>query len=136
MSRPFALKLGFLALLLCTLSAAPAETAPSSPDNAYQKLASRFKDLMSQNANLRERNAELERHLTEMSAKLWQLESQLKVPAKIVIPPLRYTPLLTPRLTPNGQPLPEGWHEGRFNGLPYYVVPLQGNGSDPVRTVP
>lgn len=125
MSRPFARHLGLLALLLCTLSAAPAESSQSAPETEYQKLENRFKDLLSQNAKLRERNAELERHLQELNTKLQQLENQLKVPAKIVIPPLKFAPLTGPQMTPNGQPLPQGWREGQFNGLPYYIVPLQ-----------
>lgn len=130
MSGRTALRLSFLALMLCTLSAAAADPAPASPESELQKMQQHVNELKAQNAKLRERNAELERHLLDLNARLRQLEAQFKEPAKIVIPPLNYTPLKLPGILPNGRLVPEEWREEQFNGQPYYVIPLQGAAAD------
>jgi hypothetical protein len=130
MHRSIALRWGFLALLLCTLSAAPADTAPAARQPEFKKLQQRLDGLKAQNAQLRQRNAELERHLLDLKARLNQLEMQVKVPAKIMIPPLNPAPLTSPRILPNGHAVPQGWREEQFNGLPYYLIPLQQDAAE------
>jgi hypothetical protein len=129
-----ALRWGFWALVLCTVSAAAADPAPASPESELQKMQQRMDELKAQNLQLRDRNAELERHLLDLNTRLRQLETQLKEPAKILIPPLNYAPLNSPGILPNGRVVPEGWREERFNGLPYYVIPLQGAAADQGRS--
>lgn len=127
MSRAMLMHSSVMALMICCLSAAPAETAPGSPESQVQNLKDQLAKERAQNAQLRARNEELEKHLLEMGAQIGKLEAQLKAPPTTsAIPQLKLPPIL-----PNARALPPGWNEQQFNGLPVYIIPLQANGMDP-----
>lgn len=62
---------------------------------------------------LKKRVAILEKKVDSLEKRLSEKEQSLK----LVIPPK----------FPEMQPLPEGWQQREFNGLPYYLVPLDKN---------
>lgn len=124
MSRAMLMRSGLLALMICCLSAAPAETAPSSAENQVQKLKDQLASELAQNARLRQRNGELEKQLLDLNAQLNKLEAQLKAPpATWAIPQLKLS-----RILPDGRAVPPDWSERQFNGMPVYIIPLQGVG--------
>ena len=64
-------------------------------------------------ALLKKRVDALENKVNSLEQRLSEKEKSLK----LVIPPK----------FPEMQPLPEGWQQREFNGLPYYLVPLDKN---------
>lgn len=121
MSAKVPLHFGLLVLLIATLSASPADTAPSSPDIQVQKLKDELVSQMALSKQLRTRNEELEKQLLQMHQQLQKLESQLKAPTtNWAIPPLNM-----PRFLPDGRAVPPNWNERQFNGVPFYIVPLE-----------
>lgn len=126
MPRLIVLYCGLLALMFGTLSASPADTAPSSPETQVQKLKEQLASEIAQNAKLRQRNEELQKKLLDMGSQLKKLEAQLKVPPmQWAIPQLKM-----PRVLPNAPAVPPDWNERQFNGMPYYIIPLQDGGRD------
>lgn len=135
MSRTTLLRWAFLTLLAAGLSSTlgdRASAAAGSPETDTQALQRRLADALAENAKLRDQNTRLERHVTDLGAQLEKLEGQLKAPKSyLMIPPLKWSPPANPlRQLEPPQPLPEGWSEQRFNGVPYYVIPLQNGSRD------
>jgi hypothetical protein len=126
MPRLIVFHCGLLALMFGTLSASPADRVPSSPEKQVQRLKEQLASEMAQNAMLRQRNEELEKELLDISSQLKKLEAQLK------IPPMHWTipQWNMPHLLQNGPTVPPDWNERQFNGVPYYIIPLQEGGRD------
>lgn len=132
MSRAMMIHCSLLALMVCCLSAGPAETAPSSPESQVRKLKDQLDNELAQNARLRQRNEELEKQLLVLSQQLNKLEAQLKSPTTMgPIPQLNLPQLKLPRFLPDGKAVPPDWDERQFNGVPYYIIPLEGNAVHP-----
>jgi hypothetical protein len=139
MSRATMFRWGFLILLLGGLSSTlgdRAKAAADSPETETQALKRRLADALNENAKLRDQNSTLERHLIDLGAQIKQLEA-LKAPKPyVVIPQLKWAPpadTLPQSVMP--RPIPEGWREQQFNGVPYYLIPLQSNGTNQAAVV-
>ena len=138
MSRATLLRWAFLTLLAGGLSSTlgdRASAAAGSPETDTQALQRRLADALSENAKLRDQNAKLrdenaalEKHLLDIGDQLKQLAIIKAPPPNIVIPPLKWAPPAdTLPQSEIPQPLPKGWSERQFNGVPYYVIPLQSS---------
>lgn len=105
---------GLALLLLCTLSATPAEQPQTHPESD-----TKIRSLESQLAAERAHNQELTDRVTKMSRELADLRNQLATAraAAIVCKPVQ-----------PGRQVPEGWTLRQFNGIPYYLVPLDAHG--------
>lgn len=99
--RRFLLLIGLVILMPLTLLALGAKT--DSNDNVKAEL----KSLKSQVESLEKR--------------VKTLETQLKADKAI-----KDFPLIMPQ-TPQMPQVPKGWRKRQFNGIPYYVIPLQQN---------
>lgn len=136
MSHATVFRWGLLALMLVSVSALAGDSVNGASDPSQKeidKLNQRLAEQTAQNAKLREQNAKLTRELADMGERLNQLEKQLKSPREgLILPPLKWAPL------PDGQAsiptaprrLPDGWQEQQFNGVPYYIIPIQTSGAD------
>ena len=119
MSRGTLIRGGIAALLLGTLSAAPAKEPQTRPDPQ-----STIRSLGAELAAERAQNQELTDKLRQMTRQLADLQRQLDLARHA---PLRRAPLLQPR-----REVPDGWQLRQFNGIDYYLVPLNGlSSTDP-----
>lgn len=128
MHKPIVLRWSCLALIAGALTAGAmghrATAAGDPPEQDVQTLKRRLAEQIAINAKLRQGSDDLRRQLSELGDQLTKLEGQLKqAPAKVVVPPLLPPP-------PDAQPpLPRGSQEQQFNGMPYYLIPLNATGS-------
>lgn len=116
MSRTLIIPLGLFALLLGTVSAGPAEEPKSqreSADAQISKLHQMVGDKVDEIVRLRIENDKLQRDVERLKAEL----NAARVAAN--------APLVRPLLPPTNVPnVPDGWQLRQFNGVPYYIVPL------------
>ncbi len=103
--RRFLLLISLIILMPLTLLALGAKT--DSNDNVKAEL----KSLKSQVASLEKRVITLETQLADRTLKYLQ-------------PAIPQTPQMIMPQTPQ---TPKGWRKRQFNGIPYYVIPLQQN---------
>jgi cell division protein FtsB len=138
MLRITVVRWGLSALLLVSVSALAGDSVNGNADASQkeiEKLQQRLADETAQNAKLREQNTKLSRELTDMGERLNQLEKQLKAPRDLVLPQLKWAPLPEgATIAPNPRRIPDGWQEQQFNGVPYYIIPLQNSAEHATRT--
>jgi hypothetical protein len=105
---------GLALLLLGALSAAPAEQPQTHPDSEAT-----IRSLESQLATERAHNQELTDRVIKMSREMADLRKQLEA--------ARAAATLRVPVQP-GRQVPEGWTLRQFNGMTYYLVPLDAHG--------
>ena len=98
--------------LLAGLGAAgPSSPQPTQPSDKQKQLSADLAQAMSQIVDLKHENSRLQAQVRELQVKL-ALTSQLKI-----------------NRTPSS--VPENWQSKEFNGMTFYLVPLDaGSGSD------
>lgn len=134
MSHATVVRWGLSTLLLISVSALAGDSVNGASDAAQkeiEKLQQRLADETAQNAKLREQNTKLSHELKDMGERLNQLEKQLKAPHDLVLPQLKWAPLPEGATTaPMPRQIPDGWRKRQFNGVPYYIIPLQTTGAE------
>jgi len=98
--RRFLLLIGLVILIPLTLLASGAKT------ESCENIQAELKSLRSQVESLEKRVTTLETQIADRAFK--------------------DLPLIMPR-TPQMPQVPKGWRKRQFNGIPYYVIPLQKN---------
>lgn len=125
---------GLSAVMLLSVSALAGDSVNGNSDASQkeiEKLQQRLADETAQNAKLREQNTKLSHELIDMGERLNQLEKQLKAPHDLVLPQLKWAPLPEgAAIAPMPRQIPDGWREQKFNGVPYYIIPLQSSGAN------
>ena len=114
MKRASLLRFAFGAVLVAGLGAAADNPGAGKPSETEQ-LRSRVRDLVSEVAALKTENFELRAQVRLLQARLASTGNPAVVPAPSI---------------------PENWKRSQFNGLTYYLVPLDSEGpaaTQPVR---
>ena len=140
MSCATVVRWGLSALMLVSVSALAGDSASGNADASQkeiEKLQQRLADETAQNAKLREQNTKLSHELTDMGERLNQLEKQLKAPHDLVLPQLKWSARSRrgQPFAPTPRQIPNGWREQQFNGVPYYIIPLQSGGANQTSVV-
>lgn len=119
MFRTLIIPLGLFALLLGTVSAGPADEPKSQRESADAQI-SKLQQLVGEKADeiqrLRNENDKLKQDVERLKGELHAVRAAGNVP--FVRPPL------APRI-------PDGWQLRQFNGVPYYIVPLDSPAAKP-----
>jgi len=101
MVRRYVLLVILCAAAVCvTVSAVVSATEKNSPDNSAGQVQ------------------KLQERLTQLETRVAALE---KKQSYVVLPPT------TPPLYSPSKPLPNGWQQREFNGMQYFIVPLDAN---------
>ena len=107
---------------------------------AYAAEPAPERDLAKENAELQAKVEKLQKRVRELEAELARRSFVLPTPPIPALPPTQPSPFYIPNpfatpkpkspsvpIVPSPQWVPGGWQEREFNGLHYYLIPLQEN---------
>lgn len=113
----------FAAVVMALLLSAYVVAGPAEDEQTPKPPATGVKDLNERIAELEARVAELEK----LEKRVTALE---RSPISTIVRPHQVPPVVP-------EPLPPGWREFEFNGVPYYIVPLnKQNGAPATKLAP